>query len=85
MERDEQVKYRNISMNCGLIAEIEEKYVGEGKRYRSIADFVSEAGRLRLEELEKDKMREEVMANFGCLPDLQCVVLKWIGKEPSQK
>jgi|GEM_PF-5838467 len=40
-------------MNVGLITEIQQKYVGPGKRYRSIADFVSEAARVRLDYLEK--------------------------------
>jgi hypothetical protein len=53
MTKEEKVEYRNISMRADLVGEIE-KFVLESKRYRSIADFVSEAARLRLEELEKN-------------------------------
>jgi Arc/MetJ-type ribon-helix-helix transcriptional regulator len=47
-----RLKYRSVSLKPSLVADIE-THVGKDKRYRSIADFVSEAARLRLEELEQ--------------------------------
>lgn len=41
-------------MKAELVTEIEE-FIKEGTRYRSVAEFVSEASRLRLEELKKGK------------------------------
>lgn len=44
-------RFRNISLKAELIGEVE-GYISKSRRYRSIADFVSEAIRRRLEELE---------------------------------
>jgi Arc/MetJ-type ribon-helix-helix transcriptional regulator len=43
------VKYRKISLPDGIIRQVEKKL--EGENYSSIADFVKEAIRLRLEAL----------------------------------
>jgi metal-responsive CopG/Arc/MetJ family transcriptional regulator len=52
MTKEEKPEYRNISLRADLVGEIEK--VIKNKRYRSIAEFVAEAARLRLEELEKN-------------------------------
>lgn len=46
--------FKSISIRTELIAEIA-AFIDKNKRYRSIAEFLSEAARLRLEELEKEK------------------------------
>jgi hypothetical protein len=53
MTKEEKPEYRNISLRAELVDEIE-KFVEKSKRYRSIADFVTESARLRREELEKN-------------------------------
>ena len=51
--------YRKISIRNNLITQVE-RIMEKTDRYRSIADFVSEAIRLRIEALEKQiKLREE--------------------------
>lgn len=49
---EQKSEFRSISLKAGLVTEIQ-RYLKSSKRYRSLADFVSEAARLRLEELEK--------------------------------
>jgi len=44
--------FRNISLNADLVDEIE-KFIVRNKHYRSIAEFVAEAARLRLEALSR--------------------------------
>ena len=56
---NEKVEFRSISLRAELVAEIEQ-FVKKSGRYRSIADFLTEAARLRLEELEKNKREEAV-------------------------
>ncbi|MDH5482623.1 MAG: ribbon-helix-helix domain-containing protein [Candidatus Bathyarchaeota archaeon] len=46
--------FKSISLKTELVEEIEE-FIKNNKRYRSIAEFVSEAARLRLEELQRIK------------------------------
>lgn len=46
--------FRKISIQTELISEVE-KIIKSRKGYRSIAEFISEAIRLRIEELEKTK------------------------------
>jgi len=48
----EKAGFKSISLKSDLVIEIE-KFVDQNKRYRSVAEFVSEASRLRLEALEK--------------------------------
>lgn len=59
MESDADLKYRSISLKTSLVKDIEEKHVGKDKRYKSIAEFVAEAARLRLEELEKKGAKKQ--------------------------
>lgn len=47
------MSFRSISLNSTTVTEIEH-YIGKDKKYRSIAAFVEEAARLRLQELEKE-------------------------------
>ncbi|MEM4727203.1 MAG: hypothetical protein QXD04_02985 [Candidatus Bathyarchaeia archaeon] len=51
MRSDAKVVFRRVSLRADLIAEVEE-YLSKSRRYRSIADFISDAIRRRLEELE---------------------------------
>jgi Arc/MetJ-type ribon-helix-helix transcriptional regulator len=44
--------FRGISLRKDLIEEIE-KFIESFGRYKSVTDFVTEATRLRLEELQK--------------------------------
>ncbi len=50
----EDKKYRGITFTKDLIDEIE-KYIESDTKYHSIAEFMSEAARLRLQELQKEK------------------------------
>jgi len=52
-------KYRNISLNRELIDFIE-VYIRKNPEYRSIADFVREALRLRLEQLKTANLLKDV-------------------------
>jgi len=54
-------KFRSVSLSADLVGEIE-NYIQKSKRYRSIADFVSESSRLRLEQLE-NSMKETAKKN----------------------
>jgi len=47
-----QEGYRSVSLPKELVDDVE-NYVAEDKRYRSIASFVAEAIRLRLERVQK--------------------------------
>lgn len=51
MRSEAKVVFRRVSLRADLIAEVEE-YLSKSRRYRSIADFISDAIRRRLEELE---------------------------------
>jgi len=46
-------RFRSVSLNADLFGAVEDFIRQKGTRYRSVADFVSEATRLRLEQLEK--------------------------------
>lgn len=46
-------EYRSISIKADLVNEIED-FIKGNKRYRSVAEFFSEASRLRLEHLTKE-------------------------------
>ena len=46
--------FRSISLKAELVSEIEE-FVKQSGRYRSVADFIAEACRLRLEQLTMEK------------------------------
>lgn len=48
-----QKKFRNVSLMASLVDEIQEKHVRPNGPYRSNAEFVAEAARLRLEALER--------------------------------
>jgi len=56
----EEAPYRSVSMKADLFAAVEEHLKEKGKRYRSVAEFVSEATRLRLEALEKHALEMQV-------------------------
>jgi len=47
--------FRRISLPTPLVDDVE-GYVKRTKRYRSIADFIAEAVRLRLEQLEEKEV-----------------------------
>jgi hypothetical protein len=49
----EKAEYRNISLKASLVNEIEE-FIDRTSRYRSVAEFVAESARLRLEILKKE-------------------------------
>lgn len=49
----EKAEFKSISLKAALINEIED-FIQKNKKYRSVAEFVSEAARLRLEILEKE-------------------------------
>jgi hypothetical protein len=49
----EKPEFRTISLKAGLVDDIE-SYLTRCKRYRSIAEFVSEAVRSKLEAIEKE-------------------------------
>lgn len=44
--------FRGISLRKDLVAEVE-KFIQDFGRYKSVTDFITEATRLRLEELQK--------------------------------
>jgi metal-responsive CopG/Arc/MetJ family transcriptional regulator len=44
--------FKGLSLKAGLVHEVED-FVQSSKGYRSVAEFVSEATRLRLEDLRK--------------------------------
>jgi metal-responsive CopG/Arc/MetJ family transcriptional regulator len=50
--------FKGLSLKAGLVKEVED-FVESSKGYRSVAEFVSEATRLRLEELRKKPLRKE--------------------------
>jgi len=50
MEQEEN-EFRKISLNASLVNDIEH-YVQKTKSYKSIAEFINEAIRLRLEDLK---------------------------------
>jgi hypothetical protein len=47
--------YKGVSLKKDLVLQIE-KYVDENPEYKSVADFLHEAARLRIEELNKSKL-----------------------------
>lgn len=49
--------FRSVSLSKPLRKEIDE-FIKEHPKYRSAADFVSEAARLRMEELTRLKLEE---------------------------
>lgn len=49
---DDKAEFRSISLKASLVDEVN-NFINRGSRYRSVAEFVSEATRLRLEELQK--------------------------------
>jgi Arc/MetJ-type ribon-helix-helix transcriptional regulator len=49
--------FRGISLRKDLIEEVE-KFIASFGRYKSVTDFVTEAARLRLEELQKQYPKE---------------------------
>ena len=50
--------FRGVSLRKDLIEEIE-KFIETFGRYKSVTDFVTEATRLRLEELQKQYPNQE--------------------------
>jgi metal-responsive CopG/Arc/MetJ family transcriptional regulator len=50
----EKAEFRSISVKADLIEEVE-RVMKESGRYRSLAEFFSEAARLKLESLEANK------------------------------
>ena len=51
--------FKGISLKASLVNEVE-ALINTGSGYRSVAEFVSEATRLRLEQLRKGTIRTEV-------------------------
>lgn len=49
----EKSEFRSVSIKTELVKEVEE-FISDSGRYRSVAEFFSEAARLRLEELQKE-------------------------------
>lgn len=49
----EKAEFKSISLKAALVNEIED-FIQKNKKYRSVAEFVSEASRLRLEILQKE-------------------------------
>jgi hypothetical protein len=47
--------FRGVSLNRNLVSEIE-KFIQDYPEYKSIADFVHEATRVRMEEVRKGKL-----------------------------
>jgi len=62
---EEKPEFRSISLKANLVNQIEQ-FLKKSGRYRSIADFVSEAARIRLEELEKTARRVESEVPTSC-------------------
>jgi len=58
MQREKR-KFRSVSLNAHLFGAVEDYIKDQGKRYRSVADFVSEATRLRLEDYEKSSLERK--------------------------
>jgi len=46
------LEYRKISLNASLVREVED-LIKQTRKYRSIAEFVNEAIRLRLSEVRR--------------------------------
>jgi len=44
-------KFRSVSLKADLVDAVED-YIERDKRYRSIAEFMSEAARMRLQEMK---------------------------------
>jgi len=54
MRNQEKAEFRSVSIKADLVEEIE-RVMKESGRYRSLAEFFSEAARLKLESLEASK------------------------------
>jgi len=50
---EEKAEFKSVSIKASLVEEVE-SYVDKSSRYRSVAEFFSEAARLRLEQLQKE-------------------------------
>ena len=50
---EEKAEFKSISIKAGLVEEVE-AFIKQSGRYRSTAEFFSEAARLRLEQLQKE-------------------------------
>ena len=50
---EEKAEFRSISLKASLVNDIEE-FIKKSNRYRSVAEFLSESARLRLETLSKE-------------------------------
>lgn len=48
----EEKGFKGVSLNAIVVHDVEH-YIEKNQRYRSVAEFVSEAIRLRLEDLKK--------------------------------
>ena len=55
-------QFRSVSLSAGLVEEIK-KFVARNQRYKSVAEFVGEAVRFRLDDLDEmhfvRELREE--------------------------
>lgn len=54
---EEKHSFRSVSLKADLVEEIEE-YIKKSRRYRGVPEFLSEAARLRLEDLQKALSQE---------------------------
>lgn len=52
-----KTRFRSVSLKADLVGQVED-FIKSSGRYRSIAEFVAEAARLRLETLEKRASHE---------------------------
>lgn len=50
---EEKAEFKSVSLKASLVQEIE-SFINSSNLYRSVAEFVSEASRLRLESLRKE-------------------------------
>lgn len=56
----EENGFKGISLKASLVDEIE-AFICNTSGYRSVAEFVSESTRLRLEDLRKGTLRKEAL------------------------
>jgi len=54
---EDKHEFRSISLKAKLVGQIEE-YIKKSGRYRGVPEFLSEAARFRLEQLEKTVEQE---------------------------
>lgn len=68
--------FRTLSLKAELIEDVE-SYLKRSRRYRSIADFISEAIRRRLEELEAHSTIQAEAEDQGMEVEEGCTTGSW--------